>query len=46
MQVRLSAHLEQATVQSSGREILEVVKSDVNVLFYWDVVNNSIQNDE
>ena len=49
MQVRLRAHLEQrvnATVQSSGREILGVVKRDVNVLFYWDVVSNSIQNDE
>ena len=49
MQVRLRTHLEQgvnATVQSSGIEILGVVKSNVNVLFYWDVVNNSIQNDE
>ena len=49
MQVRLRTPLEQgvnATVQSSGREILGVVKSDVNVLLYWDVVSNSIQNDE
>ena len=49
MQVRLRTHLEQgvdATVRSSRRETLGVVKSDVNDLFFWDVVSDSIQNDE
>ena len=48
-QVRLRTQLEQgvnATVQSSRREMLGVVKNDVNVWFYWNVVSDSIQNDE
>ena len=47
--MRLRTHLElgvNAIVQSSGREIHGVIKCDVNVLFYWDVVSNSIQNDD
>jgi len=52
MQVRLRTHLEQgattsSTVQLSGREeIVGVVKRDVNVLFYWDIISYSIQDDE
>ena len=52
IQVRVRTHLEQGptaspAAQLSGREeIVGVVKRDVNILFYWDIISNSIQDDE
>jgi len=50
MQVKLMSHLEKGTnppsQQSSGKEeIIQCMLSDSNVLFYWDIVSYSIQDD-
>ena len=52
MQAKLRTHLQQGvdgspSAKLSGREeILEIVKNDIKVLFYWDILSKIIKDEE